>query len=317
VVFIPHDGAYLGKTGEMPSFSFAVLGDSHSHRTANPDDPAPELLRIIEELNLLRPAFTVSAGDLIRGYVNETEKAEIEATGDSPTLERRLRLEHSGAVRAYRSLAMPFYPCIGNHDVREPVSERVWRDIWGGRYYSFDYADCHFVVLDAEISKDTESVAGEQLEWLERDLATYAVGKRLFISLHRPWWFDYPLHTATWKHPGGRNDWNDIVDPILRRYDLQAIFCGHKHRFEFEHRHGVPHVVTGGAGGEINDAPEIGGVVHYTWVSVYPGGFAWSVIVPGHILSPERIAEAKNNFREVIPWLPAEMGGTRKVRVED
>jgi predicted phosphodiesterase len=311
MIFVPDDGAYLGTGGACSSFSFAVLGDSHTHRTATVDEPAPELLRIIEELNLLRPAFVVSAGDLIRGYMNDVEKAEIEATGDSPTLEKRLRLEHSGAYGAYDKLAAPFYPCIGNHDVREPVSERVWRDIWGGRYYSFDYADCHFVVLDAEISKDTESVAGEQLEWLERDLAEHAVGKRLFVSLHRPWWYDVPLHTATWKHPGGRNDWNDIVDPILRQYNLQAIFCGHAHRFHVDYRNDVPHIITGGAGGEINDAPEIGGVVHYLWVSVQPNGFTWSVIVPGQILSPERIIAAEHNLKEVMPWLPPEMGGTR------
>ncbi len=286
---IPRDGAYLGDRGAQPAFRFAIVGDTHSHRPGDPADPSDTLLSIIAELNLLTPDFVIGAGDLIRGYTVD---------------DARLRLEHTGAQAALGMLEMPFYPCIGNHDVREEVSDGVWREFWGGRYYSFDVADCHFVVLDAEAAKDVESVAGEQLEWLEADLAERAPGKRVFVTLHRAWWKDYPLHQAEWKRPGGRNDWNDIVDPILRRHDLQAVFCGHSHKFAHEVRAGVPHIVSGGAGGDINSAPlEDGGVSHYLWVSVRPDGWTWAAIVPGHIVGDAGITDAGNDFGAMMPWV--------------
>ncbi len=270
------------------------MGDTHTHWTPNPEDPSPVTLGIIQELNLLRPDFVISAGDLIRGYTDDEE---------------RLRLEHTGAKKAFEQLAMPFFPVIGNHDVREPVSERVWREFWGARWYSFDWGDCHFLMLDSEIGKDWESVVGEQLEWLKADLAANAVGKRLFVVLHRPYWYQRVLHKSEWKLEG-RNDWNDIVDPILRQYDLKAVMVGHIHRFEHQIREGVPHIVSGGGGGDIKCQPSDGGVPHYLWFSVWPGGFTWAAIVPGQILSPERLLETSSGVEEVgsdftrlTPWV--------------
>jgi len=285
---IPQDGAYLGSFGDCNGFHFAVLGDTHTHRTTHPGEQSETTHRIIEELNHLQPAFVLSAGDVIRGYTTDEE---------------RLRVEHTGAKEALGSLQMPYFPCIGNHDVREEISEAVWRDFWGGRYYSFDFADCHFLMLDAEQSKDVESVAGEQLEWLEKDLAEHADGRRVFVTLHRPWWYDRMLHTAEWKRPGGRNDWNDIVDPILRKYDLQAVFCGHLHNFEYEVRNSVPHIVSGGAGGDVKRMPDAGGVAHYIWVHVGSDSFEWSVVVPGQIFTPPQISNAEGDFGKLIPWI--------------
>lgn len=314
IIKIPHDGAYLGRESAAERFHFAVISDTHTHRTADPAEQSETLIRIIDELNLLRPDFVLHAGDSIRGY-----------TDDEP----RLRIEHEGATREMNRLEMPLYPCIGNHDVREEVSERVWREFWGGRYYSFDVGDCHFVTLDAEIDKDTESVAGPQLEWLKSDLSEHASGKRLFVTLHRPWWYDYPLHTSEWKQPGGRNDWNQNVDPVLRQYGLQAVFSGHRHLFEVDDRNGVPHIVAGGAGGDIKNDPESGALAHYLWVSVEPDKVTWSVIVPGQILSPDRarpfvrtiarrpVPVRTPNFIREMPWithLAAARNGTHHVR---
>jgi len=296
---VPHDGAYLGSKGERNTFHFAVMSDTHTHRTADPAEQSETLNRIIYELNLLRPDFVLHAGDLIRGYTDD---------------ENRLRLEHQGVLDAFSQLEMPFFPALGNHDVREEVSAQVWAEFWGGRWYSFDYGDCHFVMLDAEMDKDNETISGDQLEWLRSDLAEYAARKRVFVTLHRPWWYDYPLHLGDWKEPGGRNDWNGVVDPVLREQDLAAVFCGHRHVFEVNYRQEVPHIVAGGAGGDIKVSPEFGGMSHYIWASVGPDRFTWSVVVPGQVLDPdcavehERIVSERPilissiDFTEKMPW---------------
>ena len=289
----PYDGAFLGSIGNADTFNFAILGDTHTHWTPEPDQPAQVTLDIIDEINVLRPDFVLSMGDLIRGYTTDEE---------------RLHVEHKGAKRLFGKLAMPFLPVLGNHDVREEISDRIWREYWGARWYSFDFNDCHFVMLDSETGKDWESIVDEQLEWLKKDLSANS-GKRIFVGLHRPYWYQRVLHKSEWKKDG-RNDWNDIVDPILRQYDLQAVFCGHIHFSEAQIRNEIPHIVTGGAGGDIGRPVEQGGVAHYTWVSVWPGGFTWSVILPGQIITSTRIMESASeaegvgsDFTKLTPWV--------------
>ena len=291
-----YDGEFLGRLNEAESFHFAFLSDTHTHWTPEPDQPSQVHLDIIEEINLLRPDFVISGGDLIRGYTTDEE---------------RLHLEHRGAKKTFGMLDMPFFPVIGNHDVREEISERVWREYWGARWYSFGWGDCHFVMLDSEIGKDWESIVDEQLDWLKADLEQHAVGKRLFVFLHRPYWYQRVLHKAEWKATSSRNDWNDVVDPILRQYDLRGVFVGHIHLFEHQIRDGVPHVVAGGAGGDIKRPREHGGVPHYVWVSVGKGTFTWSVIVPGQIIGRKRLDEMASgteeigaDFTRITPWVP-------------
>ena len=86
---IEHDGAYLGSAGESPSFHFAVIGDTHTHRTDDPAEQSETAQRIVEELNLLGPDFVLHAGDLIRGYTDD---------------ESRLRAEHEGAKGLFERL---------------------------------------------------------------------------------------------------------------------------------------------------------------------------------------------------------------------
>ena len=80
------------------------------------------------------------------------------------------------------------WPAIGNHDVvagASPVRLAPYFDIFslptGGEaggvgsgseaYYSFDYANIHFVVLDSQGSDRSEPPLGAMLNWLQNDLA--------------------------------------------------------------------------------------------------------------------------------------------------
>ena len=257
-------------------FSFAIVGDPHPGKLPLPEPWAasPVFARIVEELNIVSPSLVLTAGDLIQGY-----------TTDQDTLTR----QHQAFLEQIQRLEAPFLPCIGNHDVREPVSEAVWRRFWGPRYYSVDVGPCHFTVLDAEQNKDLESIAGAQLEWLREDL-TLAEGSTVFVVGHRPYWKDYPLHQATWKGPGGRNYWTEDVESLFQGRDIAAIVVGHQHRFEMERIGGVLHLISGGSGGDVKDHPvDQGGIPHYMLARLVGRSPQFALVVPG---SMQRAIEA-------------------------
>lgn len=94
------------------------------------------------------------------------------------------------------------------------------------KYYSFDYANIHFVCLDSMTSN--RSVTGAMLTWLEEDLA----------STTQPWII------AFWHHPpyskgSHDSDTEELLAemrrnalPILEDYGVDLVLAGHSHSYE-------------------------------------------------------------------------------------
>jgi hypothetical protein len=134
------------------------------------------------------------------------------------------------------------WPTIGNHDAVPDGSanEFPYIDIFtlpkngeaGGvpsgteKYYSFDYANIHFVCLDS--SSSSRLPGSPMLSWLETDLAL--TDKNWII--------------AYWHHPpyswGTHNSDGEIelvqmrrhVVPILEKYGVDLTLAGHSHNYE-------------------------------------------------------------------------------------
>jgi hypothetical protein len=99
--------------------------------------------------------------------------------------------------------SFPFWSCLGNHDAKSSNSvtqSGVYYDIFtfptlgqaGGlmsgteAYYSFDYANIHFISLDSQDSE--RSTDGAMMKWLKADLA----------ATQRDWiiaFFHHPTYT--------------------------------------------------------------------------------------------------------------------------
>ncbi len=89
----------------------------------------------IEQLNLLRPEFVMSVGDLIEGGSTDREILIAEWT--------------SFRERANQSLA-PVFRVGGNHDLTNSIMREVWEERFGKRFYHFRYKDVLFLALDSE-----------------------------------------------------------------------------------------------------------------------------------------------------------------------
>mgnify|MGYP002528525644 CR=1 FL=1 len=55
--------------------------------------------------------------------------------------------------RVIATIGVPWYNVLGNHDINfksedDRNSDETWENLYGPNYYSFNYANVHFVVLD-------------------------------------------------------------------------------------------------------------------------------------------------------------------------
>ena len=160
----------------------------------------------------------------------------------------------AGTDEQYQAAVFETYPTIlertvvwptrGNHDDLHAGDNNDYYEIFtlptageaGGlpsgteAYYSFDYANTHFICLDSD--ETDRSPNGAMLTWLAQDLAAT----------------DQPWKVAFWHHPPytkGSHDSDDDGDssgrmtemrenalPILEADGIDLVLCGHSHVYE-------------------------------------------------------------------------------------
>ena len=139
----------------------------------------------------------------------------------------------------------PLFSCIGNHDSNSDGYLKIFNfptqaEIGGvasgsERYYSFDYANVHFVILDSHSTDrsvdnlDTTNIdeGGVMYKWLKEDLQ----------STMQPWII------ALWHHPPYSKGSHDsdtepaMVEmraflPLFEQYGVDFVLGGHSHSYE-------------------------------------------------------------------------------------
>ena len=133
----------------------------------------------------------------------------------------------------------PVWPTFGNHDVK--ADERAYFDIFtlptdgktGGvasgteAYYSFNYANIHFVSLDSELS--SLSVDGAMYNWLIADLTANQQDWTL-VYFHRPPYSkgSHDSDTVNSRMAALRENFA----PVFDRFGVDLVFTGHSHGYE-------------------------------------------------------------------------------------
>jgi acid phosphatase type 7 len=149
--------------------------------------------------------------------------------------------EYQGAV--YEAYPMflrntVLWPTIGNHD--SPSLNSAYLPMFtlpengeaGGvpsgteNYYSFDYANIHFVCLDS--SSSDRDVGSPMLNWLQTDLA--ATTQEWIIAFwHHP---PYTKGSHNSDVEGNLIEVRQNIIPILENYGVDLVLCGHSHGYE-------------------------------------------------------------------------------------
>jgi 3',5'-cyclic AMP phosphodiesterase CpdA len=176
----------------------------------------------------------VDTVDLLRGAVGSLNRLTrtpdlVVGSGD---LVQSGRSEEYAALRAILAdLAIPFLPCLGNHDARGPF-KAAFADLdlpWGPEPFA-QYAVAHpglrLIVLDTVTEgSDQASFCPERAAWLEETLAKSST-PALIVTHHPPFWTDIP-----WMDPPSLN-WTLGLEAAVRRFQnrVAGVISGHIHR---------------------------------------------------------------------------------------
>ncbi|MFQ6042186.1 MAG: metallophosphoesterase [Candidatus Poribacteria bacterium] len=209
------DNMFHTAVGWGEPFTVAVYGDTRT----NANDHLAVVNRIIQH----EPDIVLNSGDLVdNGLVLPQWDIFFNTTRN---LMKRV----------------PYYPVLGNHERNAQNYYDLFHPPVGGgkenkQWYSFDYGNTHFVCLDSNAR-----YSGEQLAWLEHDLAQAAdTAQWIFAVFHHP-----PYSSGN--HGSEFNTMTPWID-IFETYGVDIVFNGHDHIYERSLHNGIWYIVTGGGG---------------------------------------------------------------------
>jgi 3',5'-cyclic AMP phosphodiesterase CpdA len=143
-----------------------------------------------------------------------------------------------------------FFPSLGNHERNSQEFYDFFRV--ATPYYSFNWGNAHFIVLNSDFGNAAASRSAReafwaaQTSWLDEDLAASQKADYRFVAAHHP-----PMSAVT-----SRQNFNArmiALMPLLERYRVTAAFFGHDHNYQHYLKNGIHYVVTGGGGAPLYD----------------------------------------------------------------
>jgi len=221
-------------------FHFSILGDRAG-------GTRPEVYeRVWREIALLGPKFVINVGDTIPGG-NDAQAA----------------WQWAEVARVWeRYKQFPLYLVPGNHDVWNETSGQLFEKVSGRPpFYSFDYQNTHFTVLDNARQRD---LSEPQLRFLEADLQRHRQRAPKFVFFHVPYWLVF-LKLGSGEFP---------LHHLCRKYGVGYVISGHGHDFVRLERDGVLYLEVGSSGAGLppklpSDRDfALGRFYHHVWVRV-------------------------------------------------
>ena len=234
---------HLNLYNNPDNFQFAIVSDRTGGRRPGVFADA------VEKLNLLKPEFVVSVGDLIEGY-----------TEDDAELNRQWN-EFDSLVN---KLQMPFFYVPGNHDISNAVMAKKWHKRLGSSYYHFLYRNVLFLCLNTQDSS-SRWIDDEQMQYFHEVLEAEADVHWTLVFVHQPMWLS-----------GSYENWQKFESLLAGR--PYTVFAGHDHTYNKSIQKGWRYYMlatTGGVGK--GEAAKPAGLAecqfdHIVWITMTDDG---------------------------------------------
>lgn len=197
-------------------FDFVVMGDSRS---------GPKIFNQITKLMAKhQPHFALYLGDLAfkKDYIYWEDEFFI---------------ENNEKLIAN----VPFYNSVGSHE-KWTQNTQAFTDSPNSEisehkaYYSFDWGDCHFLVLSTEHPVSENS---KQFKFAEQDLQN-SKAKFKIVTFHVPA-YSVGAH-------GENKNMKNFTSKVFEKYGVTMVLAGHSHYYQHNKINGISHFVLGGGG---------------------------------------------------------------------
>jgi hypothetical protein len=201
--------------GSSEAFTFAVFGDSYA---------TPPLSGLLKMVSQRKPAFAVTTGDMVAKGSDDSTWATLS--------------DRAGWFLG----SIPTWPVIGNHELAGS------RDVGAANFarfydlprpsYSFVFRGSKFIVLGYE-------PAGQQLAFLQAELASRSEYSSVFVFRH------VPFYTIGSKSASEAPNKATQITSLLAKRKVTAVFTGHDHTYYRTKRDGVNYIISGSAGAPV------------------------------------------------------------------
>ncbi len=265
---------YVPTGKPQDQFTFAIIGDLNSGEREGVLDVA------VEQLNLLRPEFILSIGDLIEGGTEDTVQ---------------LKREYDHFDERINKAKAPFFHVGGNHDLTNPAMRNYWEHRYGRRYYHFIYQNVLFLMMDSEdysedrmweiyrarkhalalldsgkteLAQQTEyfkmperatgEVSDAQSAYFEKVISENPTVRWTFVLMHKP----------VWQREGSGNLSRIEAALASRNY---TVINGHFHKYSYTERNKHDYIMVATTGGGQDEKSDMA-FDHVTLVSMNDDG---------------------------------------------
>jgi len=232
VILASGESFHTAKTTSNPKFAFGAISDISW---------IPKAVELAKSMDEAGVDLIIHCGDVVheRGEAKWWNRVFFEPFGE--ILKRA-----------------PFYVALGNHDLLtnsgQPFLDALYlptNNLEGTeRYYSFDYANAHFICLDVAGDVLADFGPGSaQYNWLVNDLEnTKQFWKFAF--------FHFPPYTSGKKYYGKYLDVREALSPLFEKYGVDIVFNGHEDLYErtlpmrdyYEDSKGVIYIIVSAGG---------------------------------------------------------------------
>ena len=306
----------MGPAGE--SFRFIHMTDMHVTPRRQGDEGYRKCIETVKAMKH-GPDFAMMGGDLAFDGLYTDKDKFVEQ------------------VRIYKEvsddLGIPYYNCMGNHDVLgwssrrkvEPTDPDFGKKYimdaleWEKPYYSFDHKGWHFAVLDCIHPVQTNEgpsyearIGDEQLEWLAYDLGS-AGDRPKVVMTHIAAFCNIAQQQGNPDAPG-MPAWAVVRDTlklqkVLERHNVKALLQGHTHRPEAYCWHDVWYLTSPAVSGSWWAGDFNGAGPGYTMLTCHSDGtLSWDMLPyewearldPGDDLERKRTAERNEQIKEQL-----------------